>query len=187
MEATLRLHDEQGITGTSIRDVAARAGVSPATVLHHFPRMSELVRACGELSDDLFPMPSEVLLAGTEAIGERVRLVALALFGWWDASASGWEHLQIDRRSLPEVDAWLRDADERHRRLVATALMAEMDDPRVAIGTALTSFGAWRSFRAGGLDDAAAARQVATLLAGLSPAPAPTSSSVTRTQKGPTH
>lgn len=185
MEATLRLHDEQGISGTSMREVAARAGVSPATVLHHFPRMSELVRACGELSDTLFPMPSEALLVGTEAVGERVRLAALALFGWWDASASGWEHLQIDRRSLPEVDAWLRDADARHRRLVAAALRAEGDDPRVVIGTALTSFGAWQSFRAAGLDDAAAARQVAALLA--EPSPASASSSVSRTQKGPSH
>lgn len=185
MEATLRLHDEQGISGTSMREVAARAGVSPATVLHHFPRMSELVRACGELSDTLFPMPSEALLVGTEAVGERVRLAALALFGWWDAVASGWEHLQIDRRSLPEVDAWLRDADARHRRLVAAALRAEGDDPRVVIGTALTSFGAWQSFRAAGLDDAAAARQVAALLA--EPSPASASSSVSRTQKGPSH
>lgn len=166
VEATLRLHDEQGITGTSVRDVASRAGVSPSTVLGHFPRMADLIRACGELSDATYPMPDMSILDGTPDRRERMRLAALALFGWWSGIASGWEHLQIDRRSLPEVDAWLRDVDARHRQLVAAALGTSPDDPAVAIGAALTSFGAWRSLRDAGLDDAAAATRVATTLIG---------------------
>jgi len=165
LEATLTLHDEQGITRTSIRDVAGRAGVSPATVLNHFPRMGDLIQACGQLSDNLFPMPTDAVLVGARDRGERVRLLAEALFTWWEEMASGWEHLQIDRRTLPEVDAWLRDVDARHRALVATALGAAADDVSVAIGTALTSFGSWRSLRDAGMDVSRAAAQVARSVA----------------------
>ena len=164
LEATLTLHDEQGITRTSIRDVAGRAGVSPATVLNHFPRMGDLIRACGQLSDDLFPMPTEAVLVGARDRTERVRLMAGALFTWWDQMGSGWEHLQVDRRTLPDVDAWLRDVDIRHRALVAVALEVEVDEASVAIGAALTSFGSWQSLRAGGMDVARAAAHVARFL-----------------------
>ena len=126
LEATLTLHDEQGITRTSVRDVAGRAGVSPATVLNHFPRMGDLIQACGQLSDDLFPMPTEAVLVGAQDRTERVRLMAGALFTWWEQMGSGWEHLQVDRRTLPDVDAWLHDVDLRHRALVASALEVEV-------------------------------------------------------------
>lgn len=161
VEATLGLHDEQGITRTSIRDVAARASVSPATVLNHFPQMRDLVHACGQLSDQLFPMPTEAVLVGGRDATERMRLAAQALFTWWEQLAAGWDHLQVDRRTLPEVDAWLRDVDARHRALVAAALELDLTDPAVAIGTALTTFGAWRSLRDGGMDVAHAAAVVA--------------------------
>jgi AcrR family transcriptional regulator len=48
-EATLALHAEKGIFGTSWRDIARRADVSVATVYKHFPTLEELVPACGEL------------------------------------------------------------------------------------------------------------------------------------------
>jgi AcrR family transcriptional regulator len=35
--ATMQLHGEKGVATTSQADVAARAGVSPATVYRHFP------------------------------------------------------------------------------------------------------------------------------------------------------
>ena len=169
LEATLTLHDEQGITRTSVRDVAGRAGVSPATVLNHFPRMADLVHACGRLSDELFPMPTEAVLSGAGDRFERVRLMASALFSWWEQVASGWEHLQVDRRTQPGVDAWLRDVDLRHRALVASALGDAAGDASVAIGTALTSFGSWQSLRRGGMDVAGAAAQVARFLSGPDP------------------
>ena len=164
VEATLHLHDEQGITRTSVRDVAGRAGVSPATVLNHFPRMGDLVQACGQLSNDLFPMPTAALLVGVRDRTARVRRLARDLFTWWEQMASGWDHLQIDRRTLTEVDAWLRDVDLRHRALVAAALGVGPEDSLVAIGTALTSYGSWRSLREAGMDVTQAAAHVARFL-----------------------
>ena len=171
LEATLTLHDEQGITRTSVRDVACRAGVSPATVLHHFPAMGDLIQACGQLSDDLYPMPTEAVLAGARGRTERVLLLAAALFSWWEQMGSGWEHLQVDRRTLDDVDAWLRDVDLRHRALVACALEVAGGNASVPIATALTSFGSWRSLREGGMSVAQAAAHVATFLVGSDPSP----------------
>ena len=164
VEATLVLHDEKGITRTSVRDVAGRAGLSPATVLNHFPRMGDLVQACGQLSSDLFPMPTAALLVGVRDRTERAWIMARDLFTWWEQMASGWDHLQIDRRTLTEVDAWLHDVDARHRALVAAALGVGPEDPSVAIGTALTSFGSWRSLRDAGMDVSQASAHVARFL-----------------------
>lgn len=166
VETTLRLHDEQGITRTSYRDVAARAGVSAATVLNHFPRMPELIRACGELSDARYPIPGPDIVEGIAGTADRLRRASRALFEWWEAMSTGWDHLQVDRRTLPEVDGWLRQADASHRRLVAAALRADPGGRRVVVAAALTSFGAWRSMRDAGLTNAAAASAVVRTLIG---------------------
>ncbi|WP_420112448.1 TetR/AcrR family transcriptional regulator [Pseudactinotalea sp.] len=47
-DAALALFATHGYAGTSVRAVAARAGVSSALVAHHFGSKSELRRACDE-------------------------------------------------------------------------------------------------------------------------------------------
>jgi len=163
VKATLLLHDEQGITGTSVRDIAGRAGVAPATVLQHFPQMNELIRACGELSDQLAPMPTEAVLIGAETEGERIRRMAMALFGWWEQLGGGFDHLRIDRRHMPQVEAWFVDVARRHRDLAAAAL-AGADSTRVDLLVAITTVDAWRALRDAGMDPRRAAEQVSQLV-----------------------
>jgi AcrR family transcriptional regulator len=163
VEATLGLHDEQGITGTSVRDVASAAGVAPATVLHHFPRMDDLIQACGELSNAMAPMPTEASLASAVDRSGRIRLMVAALFAWWEELGPGMDHLEVDRRTLPRVDAWLRDVAVRHRRLVAVALGAA-SEADLALATAMTSRGAWCSMRESGVATGEAAAAVARLI-----------------------
>ncbi|MGZ8562842.1 MAG: TetR/AcrR family transcriptional regulator [Candidatus Limnocylindria bacterium] len=165
VEATLAVHDEQGISATSVRDIAQRAGVAPSTVLHHFPVMDELIRACGELSEHLLPMPSEAVLAGASGVFERVHRMARAMFEWWNDMGPGFDHLRIDRRRIPEVDAWMAELAQRHRALAAAAL-GDVDDHRVPLFVALTSADAWAALRGTAADPAAAAVRVATLLLG---------------------
>lgn len=165
VEATLHLHDEQGIVRTSIRDVASRAAVAPATVLQHFPRMDDLIRACGELSDAMAPMPTGAVLAGLTNRRERVRSFAAALFEWWERLGAGWDHLQVDRRALPRVDAWLLEVGRRHRQLAVAALGARAGDAEAELLTALTTNHAWRSMRESGMDPRTASAHVARLFA----------------------
>ena len=164
VEATLTLHDEQGITGTSVRDVAGRAGVAPATVLHHFPRMDDLIQACGELSFALAPMPAEAIFDAGADRASRMRRLTLELFSWWERlGVSGWNHLQVDRVALPRVDEWLREVAEMHRRLVATAI-GQAAHSHIEVVTAMTTQGVWNSMRASGIETREAAAQVARLI-----------------------
>lgn len=164
VEATLKLHDEQGISSTSVRDIAARAAVAPSTVLQHFPQMGELIRACGELSGQLAPLPSKLLLAGIDRPAERVRRMAAAMFEWWALVGPGLDHLRTDRRRIPEVETWFADVAARHRSLAAAALQARLDAERLDLLVALTTPDAWAVLRASGLDADRAADRVARLI-----------------------
>jgi AcrR family transcriptional regulator len=164
VEATLTLHDEQGISSTSVRDIAARAAVAPSTVLQHFPQMSELIRACGQLSSQLAPMPGQLLLSGVDRPAERVQRMAAAMFEWWELLGRGLDHLRTDRRRLPDVEAWFSDVEGRHRSLAAAALQAHRDAERVDLLVALTTPDAWAALRAAGLDAGRAAARVARLI-----------------------
>jgi AcrR family transcriptional regulator len=168
VEATIGLHDDQGITHTTFRDVASRAGVAPATVLRHFPRMDQLIQACGALFAELAPFPTADVLAGSSSASERVRLATSAVFRWYELVGKGMDHLQVDRRNLPEVDAWLREVDNQRRALMAASLGLPIADEDVAIVTALTSLGAWQSLASAGMDTDRAARSVARLVTGSS-------------------
>lgn len=47
MQATFEMHRTKGMVATTLSGVATRAGVAPATVLRHFPTMTDLITACG--------------------------------------------------------------------------------------------------------------------------------------------
>lgn len=164
VQATLTLHDEQGISSTSVRDIAARAALAPSTVLHHFPQMGELIRACGELSNQLAPMPDELQLAGVDRPAERVQRMAAAMFEWWELLGQGLDHLRTDRRRIPDVEAWFTTVAARHRSLAAAALQSHEDSERVDLLVALTTPDAWAALRATGLNAARAAASVARLI-----------------------
>lgn len=164
----MAVHDERGISGTSVRDIAERAGVAPSTVLHHFPVMNDLIRACGELSQLLLPMPSDAILAGASGPHDRVRRMASAMFEWWNDLGPGFDHLRVDRRRIPEVDAWLADAEHEHRALAASAI-GDSDPVRIGLLVAATSADAWSALRASGLDPARAAIEIANLLSANEP------------------
>jgi AcrR family transcriptional regulator len=163
VEATLELHDEQGISATSVRDVASRASVAPSTVLHHFPVMDSLIEACGELSDQLAPMPTDAILAGARTERERIGRLASALFEWWEQLGPGFDHLRTDRRRIPAVDDWMTDLAGRHRQL-ATAALDRADPSRADLLVALTTPDAWRALRDAGLDPRRAGLRVARLI-----------------------
>ena len=87
LEATLALHSEKGIFGTSWKDIAQRADVSVNTVYKHFPSLDELVPACGELMYAITRPPSledaPRIFAGVSSLGERLGRLVEELFDFY--------------------------------------------------------------------------------------------------------
>lgn len=72
LASALDLFTERGFTGTSVRDIAARAGMTHAGLLHHFPTKAELLSRILEFREQ-----QEV-----ELIRDRADADPLSLFAW---------------------------------------------------------------------------------------------------------
>ena len=82
LAAARHVFGEQGFDGTTVRAVAARAGVDPALVHHYFGSKQALFRAAMELPIDFNALIERVMSGPREAIGER--LVRQSLELWED-------------------------------------------------------------------------------------------------------
>ena len=137
LEATLSLHTEKGIFGTSWKDIAERADVSIGTVYRHFPSLAELVPACGELLFERTSPPSPD--DAVEVIGDtadpvaRLEIAGTALFAFYERA---WAHIDSDARERE-----LFAAEPRGRLFVddsqAAALRIALEPPRVGYAASL--------------------------------------------------
>jgi AcrR family transcriptional regulator len=96
VQAAIDLYTEQGISHTSMADVARRADVAPGTVLNHFPTRDALdgeivTRAFAELQ-----APDTSIYDGLSTIGDRVLRLSQETGGFLD-------------RSIPWYRMWQRD------------------------------------------------------------------------------
>src|SRR5689334_7225769 len=80
VRACFDLHAEQGIAATSMKQIAARAGVSVGSVYHHFPTYEDAILACGAHAFGLAPPPGPAIFEGAATRPERVARLAQALF-----------------------------------------------------------------------------------------------------------
>jgi AcrR family transcriptional regulator len=160
VEATLALHAERGILGTSWKEIAQRADTSVATVYKHFPSLEELVPACGKALERIIapPAPEDVGSAFRHAplLEERVsRLIAV----FFDFYERGEPYLEVDvrERKLPMVQAWEAEMRAVRERFVREALrVVSVGEATVQAVTALLDFAVYKSFRRQGLTRAAA-------------------------------
>lgn len=163
VEATLQLHIERGVLGTSMRDIAARADVAPGTVARHFPDYEDIVTAY-ELVRERYPAPTSEIFHGTSTIEERVERLVMAWFTF-HAVRPNYYSLQADRAAVPSLDAYLLEVEEQHRALCARALGPKhARQARIRQLRALTDYGVWRSLADQGATSTAAARQVCAVL-----------------------
>ncbi|MFS8097462.1 TetR family transcriptional regulator [Lentzea alba] len=122
-DAALARFGTDGIAGTSVRAVAADAGVSPALVVHHFGSKEGLRQACDDYVLDSIRSGGE---AATEALGEILqaatpvrRYLARALLD--DTPAASALFAEIVERTeawlaIGEEEGWVRaTADARAR------------------------------------------------------------------------
>src|SRR5918998_2563648 len=150
LEATLALHSEKGIFGTSWQDIAQRADVSVGTVYKHFPSLDELVPACGELMYAITRPPSledaPEIFAGADSLEERLERLISELFDFYERGA---RYIETDfqERQLPMVQEW-----EAQMRATITGLVREAllpvgpDEGTVQVVSALLDFSTFKSF-----------------------------------------
>ena len=74
LDATIELHTEKGILGTSWKSIAERADVAVGTVYNHFPDLDELVLACGELLMQRLEPPDPGRAQNVVGDAKRMRL-----------------------------------------------------------------------------------------------------------------
>lgn len=87
LEATMELHDEQGMADARWDDIARRAGISLSTMYRHFPTNDELIAACGRLTFEQFPPPdprsAHAVFADDREAGRLERLVE-EVYGYYE-------------------------------------------------------------------------------------------------------
>ena len=150
LEATLALHSEKGIFGTSWQDIARRADVSVGTVYKHFPSLDELVPACGELMYAITRPPSledaPEIFAGARTLEERLERLISELFDFYERGAPYIE-TDFQERQLPVVQEWEAYMRATIAGLVREALLpAEPDERTVGPVSALLDFSTFKSF-----------------------------------------
>ena len=156
--AAAALHEEVGIAGTTVADIARRAGVQRLTVYNHFPDLHALLPACTAHWLGEHPMPDLAPAFAREDPAERLRAALALLYGWCRETALMQERVYGERATVPELDAWLKRSSDPMQAELAAALAAGFDDPHAPTLVALAlDFWTWRRLDREGLDDAAAA------------------------------
>lgn len=124
-DAALARFGADGIAGTSVRAVAADAGVSPALVVHHFGSKEGLRQACDDYVLAGIRSGGE---AGTDALGEVLqaatpvrRYLARALLDGTAAASALFDEI-VERTqewlASGEAEGWVRPASDARARAV---------------------------------------------------------------------
>jgi AcrR family transcriptional regulator len=164
VDATVELHNEMGVSGTSMQDIAERAGVALATVYRHFPSLDELVPACGGRNMELNPLPSDEVFGKLGSGNERVHALVEALFAHYERGQRAYEVGIAESATLPVMARLMAEGAARVRRLVCAATEPFRPNRKhLSIAVALCDFRVWRALTGAGLSTADAV-QVTTQL-----------------------
>lgn len=161
IDATVRLHNEKGVSATSMQDIADRAGVALATVYRHFPSLDDLVPACGQRNLELNPPPDASVFESLSSGEERVRALVEALFEHYGQAERPYEVGFAEAVTLPVMARMMDELAEGIEALVAAAIAPfEPDSDQQATAAGLCDFRVWQSLTQAGLSPAGAAKTV---------------------------
>jgi AcrR family transcriptional regulator len=154
VDATAALHAERGISATSLRDIAERAGVSVGTAYHHFPTYLDAVRACGAHTMAVSPLPDQSIFDGLEdddadeVTAERVDVLMRELCAWYDRNP--WlERIRPERSIYPPVEEGISLVERGIEQLARVATGCTADDARTV--AALADVAVYSSLRRAGV------------------------------------
>jgi AcrR family transcriptional regulator len=141
--AAAELYREQGVSQTSMAQVARRADVAPGTFRNHFATTDALAQAVADHVLDALRMPQPAVLDGLATVGERLRVLAHEMGSFYERSQPWYRIQQLETspvRAWEEAEAGYYAAFDRliHEALApmgpndgATAVVAAMLQPAV--------------------------------------------------------
>lgn len=139
--AALELYKEQGVSVTTMLDIARRADVAPGTVANHFGSAAALAReVTGELFGEL-RMPTPDLFDGVSGLRDRVDLLVRELSAFFDRAGPWWRASQRES-SLP----FWADAEARYHQQVdalVRAALGPLSSDEDAVALVITVFSRW--------------------------------------------
>src|SRR5688572_23041681 len=151
VEATFALHSERGITGTSLRDIAERAGVSVGTAYHHFPTYLDAIRACGAHVAASFPLPPDTVFEGIEDSPGRLRVLVRELCSWYERHP-WFEHVRAERSLYAPVEESMTQFEQHLQHLIRTGARCTAEEARTI--AALADIAVYSSLRRAGMTTA---------------------------------
>lgn len=164
VEATSQLHSEQGIAETSMKQIAARAGVSIGAVYHHFPTYDDAIVACAGHTADLVPLPGRAIFDGLTSRPERIERLATELFGYY-AQLPVLARVRCDAAKFPPLQHFLAEQKREIRALVSAALDATRSDKAdLQTVAALLDFAVYRALHENGLTAKQAAARITDVI-----------------------
>lgn len=162
VEATFALHQEQAISDTSMKQIAARAGVGIGTVYNHFPTYPDAIRACGQHTFALAPPPTDAIFAGLTSRAARVQRLAASLFAFYRA-CPGVAQARHDQTKFAVLDEALQWLDGHIAELIRSAI-GTAPKRVVAVVTALLDYDSHKQLVRQGLSTDRAAVAAADLV-----------------------
>jgi len=150
LQATMQLHDEQGVAMTSYPQIAERAGVGAATVYRHFPTLGDLVRACGghvwqEMRPPV-PEAAATVFSGIEAPADRLARLIEEIDSFYARGALRLDLASRDRDRVPELHGFLTAVEGGVEALVREALRGSAPESVLRVILVLMSFPVWAAF-----------------------------------------
>lgn len=163
VQATFELHGEQGISATTMKQIADRAGVGVGTVYHHFPTLDDTIMACGQMVMAMCPAPTEAIFAGVPTMKERLARLARALFDHLDKVEFDMARAESGR--LPILRGFVGE-EQAHRIELARAALAPfaIDRDLIGVAAALLDVGVYRALQSAGLSLDQAAETIADVI-----------------------
>jgi AcrR family transcriptional regulator len=147
VEATMHLHQEQGVLATTWEDIAHRAGVSIATVYRHFPTLNELVPACGALTTSVIRPPTrenaEALFDGASSTKKRVEKLAAEFCEFYERAERAFPVVYRDAEKVAGLKHFLEEHVATLDAYIAVAI-GPQDRKARAIIAAILDFPMWQ-------------------------------------------
>jgi AcrR family transcriptional regulator len=163
LQATMALHTEQGVLGTSHKDIASRADVSVGTVYHHFPNVDSLVTACGAHVREVVPPPPPEAVNPRDPRSRRIESLARAVVGVY-ARMPWLERLRTERHAVPALDRGIAMREESVRNLIRRALGRSPTAKKVRIVESILDTAVVNHLLDFGMDQKEAASTLASII-----------------------